>query len=202
MYHTFFIHSSVNGYLGCFHDLGVINSVAMSIGGVCVCVCVCVCVYLCELWFFSEYMPSSRIAGHIVALSFWKAHSVGDPSSSGLVGSLGAGVGLSWTLNQSQVYHFRSCALGGLKGLHRCVQGGAGPGVSPWERAMLARHQRLKEQWWPSRGSWFSKLTSALSLPTPHHLVRGFRLTRASEMGELTMSLSLDNFTAAEEVLN
>lgn len=26
-----------------------------------------------------------------------------------------------------------SCALGGLKGLHRCVQGGAGPGVSLWE---------------------------------------------------------------------
>ena len=51
---------------------------------------------------FSEYMPSSRIAGHIVALSFWKAHFVRDPSSSGLVGSSGAGARLI-----TQVYHFR-----------------------------------------------------------------------------------------------
>ena len=69
-----------------------------------VCVCV-VCIFV--NYDFSEYMPSSRIAGHIVALSFWKAHSVGDPSSSGLVGSSGAGARLSWTLYQTQVYHFR-----------------------------------------------------------------------------------------------
>ena len=65
---------------------------------------------------FSEYVPSSRIVGHIVALSFWKARSVGDLSSSGLVGSLGAGVGLSWALNQTQVYHFRElCTRGTSK---------------------------------------------------------------------------------------
>ena len=32
MYHSFYIHSSVDGYLGCFHVLGIINSAAMNIG--------------------------------------------------------------------------------------------------------------------------------------------------------------------------
>ena len=30
MYHNFFIHSSVNGYLGWFHVLAVVNSVAVA----------------------------------------------------------------------------------------------------------------------------------------------------------------------------
>ena len=32
MYHIFFIHSSVNGHLGCFHVLSIINSAAVNIG--------------------------------------------------------------------------------------------------------------------------------------------------------------------------
>ena len=36
MYHNFFIHSSVDGYLGYFHVLASVNSAAVNTGGVCV----------------------------------------------------------------------------------------------------------------------------------------------------------------------
>ena len=32
VYHAFFIHSSVDGFLGCFHFLATVTSAAMNIG--------------------------------------------------------------------------------------------------------------------------------------------------------------------------
>ena len=53
MYHIFIIHSSVNGHLGCFHGLAIVNSAAMNIG-----------VHVSfQAMFFSGYMPRSGIAG-------------------------------------------------------------------------------------------------------------------------------------------
>ena len=53
MYHSFFIHSSVDGHLGCFHFLAIVNSAAMN-SGIHVSFSVLVS---------SGYMPRSGIAG-------------------------------------------------------------------------------------------------------------------------------------------
>ena len=50
IYHSFFIHSSVNGHLGCSHVLAIVNNAAMNVG----------CMYLFEL-VFSGYIPRSGI---------------------------------------------------------------------------------------------------------------------------------------------
>ena len=53
MYHIFFIHFSVDGHLGCFHDLAIVNSAAMNIG-----------VHV-SFWImvFYGYMPHRGISG-------------------------------------------------------------------------------------------------------------------------------------------
>ena len=53
MYHSFLIHSSADGHLGCFHVLSIVNSAAMN-NGISVSLSILV---------FSEYMPRSGIAG-------------------------------------------------------------------------------------------------------------------------------------------
>ena len=53
MYHIFFIHSPVNGHLGCFHDLAIVSSAAMNT----------VVHDSFRIMVFSGYMPSSGIAG-------------------------------------------------------------------------------------------------------------------------------------------
>ena len=53
MYHSFLVHSSADGHLGCFHVLAIINSAAMNIG-----------VHVSfSVLVSSGYMPGSDIAG-------------------------------------------------------------------------------------------------------------------------------------------
>ena len=52
-YYIFFIHSSVDGHLGCFDVLAIVNSVAMNIG-----------VHVSfGIMVFSGYVPRNGIAG-------------------------------------------------------------------------------------------------------------------------------------------
>ena len=53
MYHNFFIHSSVDGHLGCFHVLAIVNSAAVN-NGIHVSFSILVS---------SGYMPRGGIAG-------------------------------------------------------------------------------------------------------------------------------------------
>ena len=58
MYHNFFIHSSVNGHLDCFHVLAIINSVAMNNG-----------IHVTfSIFVSSGYMPRMGLLGHMVLL--------------------------------------------------------------------------------------------------------------------------------------
>ena len=58
MYHSFLIHSSADGHLGCFHVLAIINSAAMNIG---------VHVSLSDL-VSSVRMPEVGLLGHMAVL--------------------------------------------------------------------------------------------------------------------------------------
>ena len=58
MHYSFFIHSSIDGHLGFFYVLAIVNSAAMNIG-----------VHVSFLMLLSsEYMPRSGIAGSYGAL--------------------------------------------------------------------------------------------------------------------------------------
>ena len=58
MYYTFFIHSSVDGQLDCFHVLAIVNSAEMNIG---------VHVFF-QIMFSLGICPEVGLQGHMVAL--------------------------------------------------------------------------------------------------------------------------------------
>ena len=61
-YHIFLIHSSVDGHLGCFHVLAIVNKDAVNTG------------VLLELWFSLDICPRVGLKNHMVALLlvFWE----------------------------------------------------------------------------------------------------------------------------------
>ena len=58
MYHVFFIYSSVDAHLDCFHALAIVNSVAVNTG----------VLSLLELWFSLDICPGVGFLGHMVVL--------------------------------------------------------------------------------------------------------------------------------------
>ena len=54
MYYIFFIHSSVDGHLGCFHALGFVNSAAKNI--------TVHVSFKIKVFIFSRYMPKNGVA--------------------------------------------------------------------------------------------------------------------------------------------
>ena len=69
--YIFFIHSSVDGNLGCFHVLSIVNSAEMNIG---------VHVILLDHVFSLDICPGVGLQGHMVALGF-PDNSVGKESA-------------------------------------------------------------------------------------------------------------------------
>ena len=66
MYHNFFIHSSVNGHLGCFHVLAVVKSAALNNG-----------IHMSfSILVSSGYMPRSGIAGGFIPSFLRNLHTV------------------------------------------------------------------------------------------------------------------------------
>ena len=60
MYHIFFVHLFIDGHLGCFHILAVVNSATVNIGtGVS---------FQISLFVFLDIYPRVELLGHVVIL--------------------------------------------------------------------------------------------------------------------------------------
>ena len=99
MYHNFFIHSSVDGHLGCFHVLAIVYSAAMSNGYM----------GLLELGFSQGICPVVGLQGHMVDLGF-PGGSDGKKSSCN-VGDLGSIPGLGRSPGEGKGYPLQCSGL-------------------------------------------------------------------------------------------
>ena len=124
MYHNFFIHSSIDGHLGCFHVQSIINTAAR-ITGVHVSFRVVV---------FSGYMPSSGIAGSYGSLwrRQWQPTPVllpGNPMGGGAWWAAVHGVAKSWARLSDFIFTFHFLALEKEMATHSSVLAWIIPGM-------------------------------------------------------------------------
>ena len=60
MYHIFFVHLFIDGHLGCFHILAVVNNATVNIGTS--------VSFQISLFVFLDIYPSVELLGHVVIL--------------------------------------------------------------------------------------------------------------------------------------
>ena len=84
MYYIFFVHLSVDGHLGCFHILAIVNSTTINIGGACIFLnynFVWICAQEWDCWIirylFLVFWETSVLFSMLAAPIYIPTHSLG-----------------------------------------------------------------------------------------------------------------------------